>query len=90
MAGRFAPSAFSSTNPSILLRAMSSVEWLGAAVSPIHKSRKERRPPASLFRKDFMASKIRRILSGWKQLDASRSKSIIKIVNSAAVRRSAP
>jgi hypothetical protein len=32
------------------------VEWLRAAVSPIPKSRKERRPPASLFRKNFMAA----------------------------------
>jgi hypothetical protein len=44
-------SAFPSTGPSILLRAMSKVEWLRAAVSPIPKPRKEQRPPASLFRK---------------------------------------
>jgi hypothetical protein len=30
-------------------------EWLRAAVSPIPKSRKQRRPPASLSRNDFMA-----------------------------------
>jgi hypothetical protein len=34
---------------------------LRAAVSPIPKPRKERRPPASLLRNDFMVSPVRRI-----------------------------
>jgi hypothetical protein len=34
---------------------------LRAAVSPIPKPRKERRPPASLSRNDFMVSPLRRI-----------------------------
>jgi hypothetical protein len=34
---------------------------LRAAVSPIPKSRKEQRPPASLLRNDFMVLPIRRI-----------------------------
>jgi len=34
---------------------------LRAAVSPIPKSRKERRPPASLSRKGFMVLPVRRI-----------------------------
>ena len=33
-------------------------EWLRAAVSPIPKPRKERRPPASHFRNDFMALQL--------------------------------
>jgi hypothetical protein len=37
----------------------------GAAVSPIPKSRKDLRPPASLSRKNFMAVTVRRILS-WR------------------------
>ena len=36
-------------------------EWLRAAVSPIPKPRKERRPPASLSRNDFMVLPGRRI-----------------------------
>jgi hypothetical protein len=36
-------------------------EWLRAAVSPIPKSRKERRPPASHSRNDFMVLPARRI-----------------------------
>jgi len=43
------------------LRAMSNVEWLRAAVSPIPKSRKQRRPPASHSRNDFMVSPLGRI-----------------------------
>jgi hypothetical protein len=34
---------------------------LRAAVSPIPKSRKEQRPPASLSRNDFMVSPVRRM-----------------------------
>jgi hypothetical protein len=34
---------------------------LRAAVSPIPRSRKEQRPPASLSRNDFMVSPVRRI-----------------------------
>jgi hypothetical protein len=37
---------------------------LRAAVSPIPKSRKELRPPASLSRNNFMALLVRRMLSG--------------------------
>jgi hypothetical protein len=37
---------------------------LRAAVSPIPKSRKERRPPASLSRNDFMVSPVSRIPQG--------------------------
>jgi hypothetical protein len=36
-------------------------EWLGAAVSPIPKSRKERLPPASLSRNSFMVLPVRGI-----------------------------
>jgi len=39
-------------------------EILRAAVSPIPKSRKEQRPPASLSRNDFMVSPVRRIPQG--------------------------
>jgi hypothetical protein len=39
--GVLPPPAFPSTGPSILLRAMSKVEWLRAAVSPTDKIRKD-------------------------------------------------
>jgi hypothetical protein len=39
-------------------------EWLRAAVSPIPKSRKEQRPPASLSRNGFMVSLVRRMPQG--------------------------
>jgi hypothetical protein len=51
---------------------------LRAAVSPIPKSRKELRPPASLSRNNFMALLVRRMLSGCKQLNVLPSELIIK------------